>query len=230
MSWPLRHRQGKRSDIVMLLLTLAISMSAYWYDINYHRLKMTCSDSPVFQYVADLLGFLSYVVWRYFLFFFLGTLARKYFPHFLKLASNGKLMTVVIICFLIISQIPRSDIFLREYFKFSIAGIFGMSMIFALFRYLYTSCFISPLSSFFHHPSSILTFVGQRTLDIYLLHYFFLPEFLRPHATQLLTTIPSPLLPIVVLLVALVVVALCLATCYILRLSPFLGRYLFGAK
>jgi fucose 4-O-acetylase-like acetyltransferase len=34
MSWPLRHRQGKRSDIVMLLLTLAISMSAYWYDIN----------------------------------------------------------------------------------------------------------------------------------------------------------------------------------------------------
>ncbi len=230
MSWPLRHRQGKRSDIVMLLLTLAISMSAYWYDINYHRLKMTCSDSPVFQYVADLLGFLSYVVWRYFLFFFLGTLARKYFLHFLKLASNGKLMTVVIICFLIISQIPRSDIFLREYFKFSIGGILGMTMIFALFRYLYTSKSFSPLSSFFHHPSSILKFVGTRTLDIYLLHYFFLPEFLLPHATPFLDTIPSILLPIVILLAALVVVTLCLATSFILRLSPFLGRYLFGAK
>ena len=33
MSWPFRHRQGRRSDIIMLLLTLAISMSAYWYDI-----------------------------------------------------------------------------------------------------------------------------------------------------------------------------------------------------
>jgi hypothetical protein len=139
-------------------------------------------------------------------------------------------MTIVVIFFLAISQIPQSDIFLREYFKFSIAGILGMTMIFALFRYLYTSCFISPLSSFFHHPSSILKFVGQRTLDIYLLHYFFLPEFLRPHATQLLSTVPSLLLSLVVLLVALVVVAICLATSYLLRLNPFLGRYLFGVK
>ena len=230
MSWPFRHRKSRKSDIIMLLLTLAISMSAYWYDINYHRLTLTYSDSPVFRYVTDLLGFLSYIIWRFYLFFFLGTLARKYFPQFLKIASNGKVMTVIVICFFAISQIPQSDIFFREYFKFSIGGILGMTIIFALFRYLYTSCFFSPLSSFFHHPSSILKFVGTRTLDIYLLHYFFLPEFLRPHATQLLTTIPSPLLPIVVLLVALVVVALCLATCYILRLSPFLGRYLFGAK
>ena len=230
MSLPFRYRQGRKSDIVMLLLTLAISMSAYWYDINYHRLTLTYSDSPVFQYVTDLLGFLSYIVWRYFLFFLLGTLARKYFPQFLKLASNGKLMAVIVICFFVISQIPRSDIFLREYFKFSIGGILGMTMIFALFRYLYTSCFISPLSSFFHHPSSILKFVGQRTLDIYLLHYFFLPEFLRSHATQLLTAILSPLLPVVVFGVALVVVILCLVISYILRLSPFLGRYLFGVK
>ncbi|MBE6259907.1 MAG: hypothetical protein E7107_03620 [Prevotella sp.] len=225
MSLPFRHRQGRRSDIVMLLLTLAISMSAYWYDINYHRLTLTCSESPVFQYVTALLGFLSYVVWRYYLFFFLGTLARKYFSHFLKIASNVKLMAIVVICFFAISQIPRSDIFLREYFKFSIGGILGMTMIFALFRYLYKSRFFSPLTSYL----SPLVFVGTRTLDIYLLHYFFLPEFLRPHATQLLTTIPPQLLPIVVLLVALLVVVLCLVTSNLLRLSPFLARYLFWA-
>ena len=226
MSLPFRHRQGRRSDIVMLLLTLAISMSAYWYDINYHRLTLTCSESPVFQYVTALLGFLSYVVWRYYLFFFLGTLARKNFPQFLKLASNCKLMTIVVICFCALSQIPRSDIFLREYFKFSIGGILGMTMIFALFRYLYISRFFSPLTS---HLSP-LVFVGTRTLDIYLLHYFFLPEFLRPHATPLLASIPSVLLPFVILLAALIVVALCLVTSNLLRLSPFLARYLFGAK
>lgn len=232
MSLPFRHRQGRRSDIVMLLLTLAISMSAYWYDINYHRLQLSNFQfsSFNFQLIADTLGFLSFVTWRYYLFFFLGTLARKHFPRFLKLASNAKLMAVIVICFFVISQIPRSDIFLREYFKFTIGGILGMTMIFALFRYLYTSSSFSTLSSFFHHPSSILKFVGQRTLDIYLLHYFFLPEFLRPHATQLLSAIPSPLSPFVVLLVALVVVTLCLATSYVLRLSPFLGRYLFGLK
>ncbi len=220
MSWTFRHRQGRRLDIVMLFLTLAISMSAYWYDINYHRLTLTYSDSPVFRYVTDLLGFLSYIVWRYFLFFFLGTLARKYFPQFLKIASNGIIMTIVVIFFLAISQIPQSDIFLREYFKFSIGGILGMTMIFALFRYL----------SILNFQFSILNYIGKRTLDIYLLHYFFLPEFLRPHATQLLSTVPSLLLSLVVLLVALVVVAICLATSYLLRLNPFLGRYLFGVK
>ena len=244
MSWPFCHRQGRRSDIIMLLLTLAISISAYWYDINYHRLQLTFATPHsqgenfhlsifTFQLVADTLGLLSFVVWRYYLFFFLGTLARKYFPKFLKLTSNGKAMVLVVICFLAISQIPQSDIFLREYFKFSIGGILGMTMIFALFRYLYTSSFssiIHPTSSILHLPSSILKFVGTRTLDIYLLHYFFLPEFLLPHATPLLTAIPSPLLPIVVLLVALAVLALCLATSYLLRFSPILGRYLFGAK
>ena len=244
MSWPFRHRQGRRSDVIMLLLTLAISMSAYWYDINYHRLQLTFATPHsqgenfhlsifTFQLVADTLGLLSFVVWRYFLFFFLGTLARKYFQQFLKLISNGKIMAVVVICFFAISQIPQSDIYLREYFKFSIGGILGMTVIFALFRYLYTSS----LSSFSHYTSAIihptsafLKFVGTRTLDIYLLHYFFLPKFLLHHANQLLSTVPSPLLPVIILLAALVVVALCLATSHLLRLNPFLGRYLFGAR
>lgn len=246
MSLPFRHWQGRRSDIVMLLLTLAISMSAYWYDINYHRLTQAnyqlsnrffsalCLQRIVnYQFLTNVLGLLSFVVWRYFLFFFLGTLARKYFPQFLKIASNGIIMAVIVICFFAISQIPQSDIYLREYFKFSIAGILGMTMIFALFCYLYTlslSSFSHLTSAIIHPTSAFLKFVGTRTLDIYLLHYFFLPEFLRPHATQLLSTIPSPLLPLVILLAAIVVVALCLATSYVLRLSPFLGRYLFGTK
>ena len=243
MSWPFRYRQGRRSDIIMLLLTLAVSMSAYWYDINYHRLQLQLSNSQLSiifatphsqrencQLLTNVLGLLSFVTWRYYLFFFLGTLARKYFPHFLKLTSNCKMMTLVVICFLAISQIPQSDIFLREYFKFSIGGILGMTMIFAFFRYLYTSSIFPHPLSFLHLLSSILKFVGTRTLDIYLLHYFFLPEFLRPHATQLLTVIPSPLLPLAILLGALIVVTLCLATSLILRLSPFLSRYLFGVK
>ena len=234
MSWPFHHRQGRRSDIIMLLLTLAISMSAYWYDINYHRLQLQLTNCQLSivncQLITNVLGLLSFVTWRYYLFFFLGTLVRKYFPQFLKLTNNGKIMALVVVCFLAISHIPQSDIFLREYFKFSIGGIMGMTMIFALFRYLYTSSLFPHPSSFLHLPSSILKFVGTRTLDIYLLHYFFLPEFLRPHATQLLTVIPSPLLPLAIFLAALVVVALCLATSYILRLSPFFAHYLFGAK
>jgi hypothetical protein len=134
------------------------------------------------------------------------------------------------ILFLAISQIPQSDSFLREYFKFSVGGILGMIVIFALFRYLYTSPRLLQYSSIFHHPSSILKFVGTRTLDIYLLHYFFLPEFLLPHANRLLAAIPSWLLPFSILFAAFIVVTLCLLTSYIIRLSPFLAHYLFGAK
>ena len=242
MAWPFRHRQSTKSDVVMLLLTLVISMSAYWYDINYHRLVLAVTDAhssmvngqwSIFNVpcsMFNVLGLLSYVVWRYYLFFFLGTLARKYFPQFLKIASNSKLVACMAIIFLAISQIPQSDIFLREYFKFSVGGILGMTVIFALFRYLYTSPRLLQYSSIFHHPSSILKFVGTRTLDIYLLHYFFLPEFLLPHANCLLAAIPSWLLPLPILFAALIVVAFCLLTSHIIRLSPFLAHYLLGAK
>ena len=67
-------------------------------------------------------------------------------------------------------------------------------------------------------------FLFQQLLP--LLHYFFLPKFLLHHASQLLSTVPSPLLPVIIFLAALVVVPLCLATSYVLRLSPFLARYL----
>ena len=235
MAWPFRRHQSTKSDVVMLLLTLAISMSAYWYDINYHRLQLSignvqCSTFNVQCSMFNVLGLLSYVVWRYYLFFFLGTLAHKYFPQFLKIADNGKFVACIAIIFLATSQIPQSEIFLRDYFKFSVGGILGMTVIFALFRYLYTSPLLSHYSSIFHHPSSILKFVGTRTLDIYLLHYFFLPEFLLPHANRLLAAIPAWLLPLPILFAAFIVVALCLLTSYIIRLSPFLAHYLFGAK
>ena len=67
-------------------------------------------------------------------------------------------------------------------------------------------------------------------LKFCVLHYFFLPEFLLPHANCLLAAIPSWLLPLPILFAAFIVVALCLLTSYIIRLSPFFAHYLFGAK
>ena len=73
-----------------------------------------------------------------------------------------------------------------------------------------------------------LQFIGRRTLDIYLLHYFFLPklpmvgEFFRVNRQNfILDTTAS-------LAVALLVVAFCIVTSQLLRVSPFLKKYLFG--
>ena len=78
--------------------------------------------------------------------------------------------------------------------------------------------------------SKPLQYVGTRTLDIYLLHYFFLPRFLMPYVEQL-KAYDSHLIEFLVIMgISLVVLAFSLLASYIIRLSPFLGHYLFGVK
>ena len=80
------------------------------------------------------------------------------------------------------------------------------------------------------HLSKPLQYVGTRTLDIYLLHYFFLPRFLIPYADQLRAYDSQFIEFLVILAIALVVLAITLLASYLIRLSPFLGHYLFGVK
>ena len=116
---------------------------------------------------------------------------------------------------------PHSDDVVREYLFFSVGGILGLTMIFTIFRLCYSQRF----SLVTHHS---LEYIGTRTLDIYLLHYFFLPRFLLPFGEQLRAYDSKPLEFVVALALALVVVAVCLLVSYLIRLSPFLGHYLFG--
>ena len=104
-----------------------------------------------------------------------------------------------------------------------------MLMVFTIFRFLYTPI-TRHLSSLTHPISSFLKFVGTRTLDIYLLHYFFLPRFLQSYTDQLQVHDNKLIEFLVAMSLALVVVGICLLVSYIIRLSPFLGHYLFGAK
>lgn len=75
-----------------------------------------------------------------------------------------------------------------------------------------------------------LQYIGVRTLDVYLLHYFFLPHvsevgrYLNTHSVGFVadTTLS--------LLAALLVVGFCLLCSSLLRISPFLKLWLFGRK
>ena len=71
--------------------------------------------------------------------------------------------------------------------------------------------------------------VGTRTLDIYLLHYFFLPKlaFLKPYFIHN----NNPTLEfLLAAILAIVVLAISLAFSAIIRHSDFLGHFLFGVK
>ena len=75
-----------------------------------------------------------------------------------------------------------------------------------------------------------LQYIGTRTLDIYLLHYFFLPklpevgEFFNTHKGNFVldTTLSF--------LAAIVIIGFCLVVSNALRISPFLKKYLFGRE
>ena len=74
-----------------------------------------------------------------------------------------------------------------------------------------------------------MLFVGRRTLDIYLLHFFFLPKllFLTPYLEPTRMMLVQLSLS---LIVAALVVGLCLLVSEVIRSSNILAYICFGVK
>ena len=87
-------------------------------------------------------------------------------------------------------------------------------------------------ADYFNHNGQIsrtMQYVGTRTLDIYLLHYFFLPNlsFMKPYFIHN----GNPALEfLLAALLAIVVLCISLAFSVIIRHSEFLAHFLFGVK
>ena len=224
LSWFTKRMSARIQEVVMQLIAVLILVVSCFYEANYLRYFSKMG------WGTNLMGFLSFRLWRFYLFFYLGTLVKRHFAVFIQWTNKLWLMVLIVIGFVAIAIHPHSDDAITQYFIFSIGGILGMTMVFTLFRCLYTSPLLTPYSFLFHYPSSILKFVGTRTLDIYLLHYFFLPRFLQSYTDQLQVHDNKLIEFLVAMSLALVVVGICLLVSYIIRLSPFLGHYLFGAK
>ena len=74
-----------------------------------------------------------------------------------------------------------------------------------------------------------MQYVGRRTLDSYLIHCFLLPRYLSEFT--LFKDYPRPIIEFAVSsLIAIIIIAMCLLISNIIRLSPTLAHFLFGAK
>ena len=163
------HRRP--NDGAQFVLALTVSVAAFYYDAYYNRLQSLCQPSPTPSVLPCLssaifhtLGFLSFMTWRYYLFFFIGTWARRHFHTFIAWTDKPTVIAAVCCAFGTAALVPHTDSVACEYLLFALGGVSGLTLVFTLFRRL------SPLIS---HSSSIV-FLGRRTLDVYLLHYFFL--------------------------------------------------------
>ena len=197
------------------VFALFISGAAFGYDIYYNRYY---NDLGL---LTDLLGFLSFMTWRYFLFFYIGTWVKRHLGSFVRWTNKQWVLRTVFIGFVVIAILPHDNA-ISEYLIFAVGGILGITIIFTFFR---------SFSRIFTKDKWLgrsLQYIGTRTLDIYLLHYFLLPKFLILYSDQLLVYDSHALEFMVAMLFTFIVIGLCLLVSYIIRLNHFLGHYLFG--
>lgn len=211
-------RLGRRWS---LWLALVIALASFCYARYYNGIQS--SAVGVQAWVVNMLGFLSVVLWRFFLFFYIGAWVRRHFEAFIHWTNKPAVIIMIVALFSIIASTPHLDNMWFELFRFYVGGVSGMWMVFTCFRLL--ASWLQRL-----HLSRPLQYVGTRTLDIYLLHYFFLPRFLMAYADQLKALDSQFVEFLVIMGVSLIVLGLSLLASYVIRLSPFLGHYLFGVK
>ena len=173
-------------------------------------------------------GILGLDYLKYFLFFVVGILARKHFDVIKKYLDNGFISGFVILVFFGITiYVLHHGYFantLYIHLFLILSGLLGIVIMFSFFR-KYECSFTKNTSI-----GKFLQYIGKHTLDIYLLHYFFIPRNLGVIG-RFFNENSNPILELVVsMIIALLVVGICLLLSKIIRISPILAHWLFGAK
>lgn len=168
---------------------------------------------------------------KYFPYFAFGIICSMNKERFHKVFEN-KWSTFIIIslfcigfcfCQYLSSNLGGNVFFALYYSIFTFIGFMGLLIVYNCFR-VYQNSFASTKKI-----GKGLQYIGKRTLDVYLIHYFFIPYL--PQIRELLSVSNNVVLELVIGLgLSLIVVGLCLIVSNILRTSPILAKYLFGAK
>ena len=214
----LNRQDTTEGEMRVLIVILILSVAAFYYAKYYTRYT---KELGIWK---DILGFLSFVKIRHIIFFWFGTFVRRHFDQFIQLTNNRYVTAALIALFTAIIIWPVVlSINGIEYIAYIVAGISGTIICFTFFR-IHEQHFSQET-----WYGRSLQFIGIRTLDIYLIHYFVLPYdlvqldvWIQYHHNTLFVPIS--------LVLALWVVIISLLISSILRISPLLAKYLFGAK
>ena len=203
--------KGLSEDILLLALGGAIYLATIWSLVEKYELHTG---------VASLIGVPT---WHNFIFFVIGTRIRKYFREFENLLETKWFVLLSVSIFFLFNLFPQTKMVSSTLWNFLTAST-GIAMVFAFFRH-YQYYFDNA-----HRIGRWMQFAGRRTLDIYLIHYFFLfsnMQAVLPNFGQL----NSPFLEFVLsTIIALLIIGCSLGVSCILRLSPGMAHFLFGQK
>lgn len=172
---------------------------------------------------------------NYFQYFAFGYICAMYKEQFNKILRNRLFSVAIIIFFAALFYIKRfhtstlisgsMDVWrVLDIFLEMIIGYLGTLAVFNIFRTNHK------LFTAEKKIGKAIQTIGKRTLDIYLLHYFLI--FIDIHQIgDMLLKKDSAILELTIgLTTTLIVIGLCLIISRILRTSPLMAKWLFGAK
>lgn len=172
---------------------------------------------------------LSITKWKFFIFFSFGCFIHKHYNSFFRFLETKYVMDGVLFIFVFCTiclfyQNNNNCIFIRNYILSLLTAFSGIILVIVLFKEN-ERCLLSSTKL-----GNCLQYIGKHTLDIYFIHYFFLPYNLS-FAGKWLENSPNPLLEFCIsMILALIVIVCCLIVSKIIRLSPTLAYLLLGAK
>lgn len=190
-------------------------------------LKLPFKASPLLNEIGNCTSL--HFTFSHFQFLAAGLIARKYADKFEASFDSQLVRTIAVILFFVFMGIQ-----LYIFKNGNLPGFAGKvleTLIEAAVAYP-TVYIMFLLFSKSYNPSFMngaLEYVGKRTLDIYLLHYFFLPKL--PMVGNFLNSHPNVVLEAAAgFAIAIAVVAAALLASRIINLSTFLGKYVLGSN
>ncbi len=163
-------------------------------------------------------------VTKFFQFFVLGTLAMKFRPKYESLMHNEVFKAIFLLSYFIV-------VFLLAYKLPSVIYLFLQDIALRYFAtFAIVSFFVCHENSFQTQTkvNSLINLIGQNSLAIYLLHYFFLPHF-RPQP-EWFAELDMVTLHLVSMLYTVAITGLCLVFIKFLSNSTYIRKYVLGKK
>lgn len=168
-------------------------------------------------------GLLGVPNWHYFVFFCMGTLVKKHFVKFEMCLDSKYFLMICLCCYILLVTFSSLSLLSNTMYSFSLS-VLGVVIVFSFFR-MKQNVFCKS-----NKFGEICQYVGRHTLDIYLIHYFFIfsnMQAILPNFAELNT----PFLEFVFsCLIASLIIFFSLIVSEVLRISPLLAHYLFGQK
>ena len=162
---------------------------------------------------------------KYFYFFVIGLLARKYQHVFDKLVQSELFKGIILIAFFLLLFVIDYQFLPKPVFHFArdiVLRVLGTAIV---------VCFFVTHSSFFERRSklnSVINEIGKKSLAIYLLQYFFIPNFTA--YTEWLNGMDEFTIHLVSIIYTVFITATCFCFIYLFEQSKFVKRYFLGIK